>query len=353
MPTVDQAEGRTPLGAALADFVQTLSMDQTIHFDLYVRMVMPLDGYVFWVRSDLVNQQAVIMAMQLDPAYLSSDGTLPAPSMDVKGSLHYATDNQQVEDSTYAVNRVVFTSLSEVENMNRVAPGLVYLATFDSIRFNFSSRGSWYQQADLWHYVGNAVYSVMESQIIDDSSHLPTSLIVSNSLPGWLALYGYAPVYPVPLAMPNIPLFPSFLVPDNLPPIYGSVHIEPEETRGLQGAPFLDVTSSQSSLAQDRVRITLYGVDNDTAQTFLYAILQYSLDTQAFGIMNTIPIVRDLKMTQNELSIIAQKKQISFLVSYTQNAIRNIARQMIQTAVPQYHPQPGPALPINYAPIGE
>lgn len=355
MSTVEEAAGtaRTPMGAALAEGIGTISYNQVVEFNLYVRLVLPLDGYVFWVRADLVSQQSLLHAMQLNPQYLSSTGALPPVCLKAQGSLHYATDTNQAEDASVAVNRVVFSSLQEIDDLNIVNPGLIYIGDFDGIQFAFSSRGSFYQQANLWHYVGNAVYSTMETQVINDPREMPpfNSLIVSNSLPSWLALYGYAPAWHVDLTMPVVPFFPSFLVPDNLPPPYVAVHIEPSETRGLASAPQLSRNLSHGQLARDLVRLTLYGINNDTAQSILDCILQYSIDTERFGIMGLIPIVRELKLTQNELSVIAQKKEITFEVSYVQLSMRNIARQLVETAMVSYLPQTGPPIPFQNVPI--
>ena len=42
--------------------------------------------------------------------------------------------------------------------------------------------------------------------------------------------------------------------------------------------------------------------------------------------------MRDEKMTQSELGILAQKKTITFEVSYYQTTVNNIARQLIEKA---------------------
>jgi hypothetical protein len=92
--------------------------------------------------------------------------------------------------------------------------------------------------------------------------------------------------------------------------------------------PRLTANSEQWQLARDRVSITLYGCNNDVAQSLLYSLLQYSYDTEVFGILN-MPVIRDEKETQIELQTLAQKKRIAFDVSYNQTDIRNIARQLI------------------------
>jgi hypothetical protein len=174
----------------------------------------------------------------------------------------------------------------------------------------------------------------MATQVIDDPNQLLNyPLIVSNSLPSWLALNYYSPPWHVPVPMPNLRFYPSFLVPESIHPPYAAVHIEPAGTEVWQTMPTLGPLTQQNELARDRVSLTLYGCNNDVAQSVLYAILQYSYDTEVFGILN-IPAVRDEKEGQVELHALAQKKRIAFEVSYNQSDIRNIARQLITSCIP-------------------
>jgi len=339
MVSVNEA-ARTLMGGPLKAGVDTLSYNQTITFDMYVRIVLPLDGFVFWLRADQVTPAALLNVLGLNRVKLDQLGVAaPNTSIKVMGALHYATDQQQEQDATFATNNVIFTAENPVTDFNEVSPEVLWLGSFDGIRFAFSSRGSYFQQANLHHYVGQGIFSMFESQIIEDVRLLDTrELIVSNSLPAWLALNQYAPVYPVPIPQPLFPLFPSFLAPDNLPPIYGTVHNDPDSVEGLQGSARYTKTYSRSALVTETVEITLYGCSNALVMTFLDSIMQYQLDTGLFGITN-IPIVMDDKRTQNELSVIAQKKRIVFEVNYYQQAMRDVARQLITKCVPTYLPQ--------------
>lgn len=337
---------KTPIGSALEEGEVTLSYDQKITFELYHRLVLPVDGYVFWVRDGLVN--GGLNGAALNTAQFN---TGPAPGLPktlvAQGSLHYSTTANQEEGATYSINRVIFSSSVPVQDLNDVGGNSIYIATFDgpgtdeqpapasttAIRFAFSGRGSYYQQAGLWHYVGNAIYSFMGSQIIDDVSQFSNQQIVSNSLPFWLAFNNYNPPYPVPIPRPKVPFYPSFLVPDNLAGPYVAVHINPEETEGWEMAPLMAFDTSTSELSRDRVILTLYGCNNLVASSIRDALLQYSLDTELFGILNS-PVPRDDKQTQSELSIIAQKKRIVFDISYNQVAVRSAARKFIKTCIP-------------------
>ena len=338
MATVEESLGaKTPLGSDLAAGVQSLSLDQTVTFTKYVRLVLPIDGYVFWVKADIVGPSALYNAAKLN-AVAYDQPPQPggvAATFVCQGSLHYAADIRQEEAETYALNRVTFTALQQVKELDELGPDEMWIGEFAGRRFSFSSLGSFYKQADLFHYVGYAVYPDMEPQIVDSVAGFSQRQIVSNSLPAWLALNGYVPFYG--FGNPSLRLYPSFLVPNNLTPPYAAVHVAPETTRGLASAPRLDPkTSSHNQLCAETVRITLWGTRNDDALDFVDCVNQYSLDVAAFGIMN-VPVVRDEKRTQAEIGAVAMKKVVEFEVSYVQSRINDIAQQFISRAVPNFY----------------
>jgi hypothetical protein len=168
---------------------------------------------------------------------------------------------------------------------------------------------------------------------VQSYADLPVGPIVSNSLPIWLGQNSFAPVYP------------SFLVPDNAVSPYVVAHVEPSQTDVLQNfphyvwpgvtvpgsgaSPLHDLPSYQ--LARDRVRLTLYGFTNQTAIQYLAALIDYSLNTDAFGFGNS-PAIRDDKRTQVEISAIAQKKTIELVANYYQGTADAIARRLILSA---------------------
>lgn len=321
MTTVDEALGssKPPLAAELAAGIGILSANQTITFTLYQQLVLPLDGFVFWVNYSLITPTV---------------GDPPA-SIDIQGSLHYSTDVEQEETSSISMNTIVFTALTQCDNFQDVDPKWLYIAEYNGIRFSFNSQGKFYQQADLWHYIGIAVTSVIGPQVIDTLDQLNSlKQIISNSLPIWLAMPTYVPPYPG-FICPILKMYPSFLVPSNETPPYASVHIE--NTESLVEAAFLGPRLTSTQLASENVRVTLYGVNNDDSVTFLNFVLQYSYDWQFIGMMN-MPIIVDDKLISNELNVIAQKKTIEFKVSYLQNSVRDIARQHILHAKVKYYP---------------
>jgi hypothetical protein len=245
--------------------------------------------------------------------------------MIVAGSLHRDATIEQREDATVDVNTIIFTSLSEIQTFNNVGPDYLYIANYGGVPFAFSSRGQLYEQADLYHYLGKALFSTSSTQIVDNFANFNPTCIVSNSLPIWLNLPNYVPPYPGFKC--TIPLYPSYLVDDNLPPPFGSIHIE--RTTALASSPSFGPRMSSDQLCRDEVIVHLYGCDNLAAQDFLAFVEQYSADWGNIGLAN-MPVIDDQKHIQSEFKILSQRKRINFDVNYLQSASRDIARQLIE-----------------------
>lgn len=312
MGLISEAKQAPPqLAATLDAGVNTLSADQSIAFQQYTKVTLSEDGMVFWVAT--------------------------GKKADFVGSLHYITDRHQDEDQTLAANRFIFTAQEEVSAFNTVSPTTMWVGAWtvdgETIQIVFADRGSFYQKADQWHYSGYAVYPAMASQLVQSATDLPTGPIVSNSLPIWLGQNTFAPVYP------------SFLVPDNIQPPYIVAHVEPDATDalgafpvlGLPGvvqpdsgiSPIYDFPSSQLML--DIVKLTLYGFNNQKAIQYLQSLIDYSVNTDAFGFCNS-PATRDAKRTQAEIASIAMKKTIEIHASYYQSTADALARRYILSA---------------------
>lgn len=323
MPGLNE-EYESQLAAGLDTGLETLSLNQEITFTKYIRVVLPLDGFVFWVSADLLSPSAIFNTAAYDLAAFNQPLNLAtaAPTLTIKGSLHYTTDFRQEIEGSYGLNRVTFTAQDPVQDFNAVSSNMMYIGQFDGLMFSFSRRDSFYKQSDLYHYQGDAILPRMRSQIISKASGLDTSNIVcSNSMPIWLSLNKYMPVYP------------SMLGPTNIQPPYATVEIRPDETVAIQAAPRLDDLDNHWQLVSDTVRITIFGLRNLNALDFQDYVFQYSLDTDLFGVMD-MPVIRDTHYNQPEINALAMAKTITFKINYYQSRMREIARQLILSAIP-------------------
>lgn len=328
MPSVAESENAgTPLNAALDAGLVTLSADQTIEFIPYARLVLPMDGFIFWVRADLLSPSALYNSGAFNEVtYNLPRAANGAPvSIGVKGSLHVSVDLKQSEDETLAFNHVLFTTSEQIRALDEINPTELFIGQFQGKQFAFSRQGNYYEQSGLYHYLGDAINGAMAAQIIDDVNTFDTqSRVVSNSLPLWLTLNTVMPVYP------------SFLVPPNVLAPYAAVHIDPDSTQAIQSAPLIDRVGTHTQLVQERVKFTIYGLRNDAALDFQDMIFQYSLDTDSIGIMN-MPVIRDEKRTQPEIAAIAIKKTFELDVNYYQSRVQDITRQFILSAIPKIY----------------
>lgn len=445
MPSASEAlNSKPPLGSALATGVQTLSMNQIIHFSLYRRYVFPLDGMNYWIKlpssagtvttAGIQAERGLVVstfrdgeAVQVSPggvgaskiaggyianpltatdqgletaeslfvdftgvAYHQVSGTtkelqpgeqidIPAnctpgawvsaasgghkftcvlqrlvasvdlpTDVNVQGSLHYSSMINQHEDAVFDSNDVIFTALSEIQEFNQIGPDYLYIAHYDGLTFAFSSRGRLYEQADLYHYVGSSLKSRDLTQIIDDVSTFNPTLVVSNSLPIWLNMPNYVPPYPG-FTCP-LPLYPSYLVDDNLPPPFGSVHIE--DTECIEMGTTFGPRMQQAQLVRERVKVHLYGADNLMASNFVAFVEQYSCDWMKLGLSDS-PAIKDIKLTAPEFKILAQRKLVEFKINYRQWTIRDEARQFIEhvkvALLPQWLVDPdAPSSDVSY-----
>ena len=312
MSILDESTGgQGQLRSTLSSGLDVIDENQLVTFNLYRRMVLPADGFVFWVRADIIASGAV--------------SPLPeqtALTFQARGSLHHTTTNRQDPDESFSTHRMIFTSKDPVNDLAEVAPNTMYLAETNGMRYTFSTRNMWYKQAALHHYSGDAVYPTMASQIIEKLEDLNLrNVVVSNSIPIWLKFGQLFPVYP------------SLLVPDNIEPPYAVINIDDGDTTPIASGPIRDGTGSRWQLVKDAVRVVTYGVRNDTIMDWIDMIQDYALSNPSImGIMNS-PIPRDGRRGQTEISALAQKKVISFDVNYYQNRMAQLSRQLITDAI--------------------
>ena len=332
--------GSDDKAAGLIAAIGLISGEQTYTFELYKRLVLPLDGFVFWVKASEINaaiytKGALYKLHSMDStAFSQANKTLTltpaqqaAYQFSINGSLHVSQDLTQEEDSTYVAQAILFTTKTQVVQFQNIAPDEMYVMTIpNGAQVAFGQQRNYYTLAGLWHYNGKAVYSTLADQIINDIAKLNTNLqIVSNSLPFWLAL-----------TTPSVPVYPSFLSPKNLTPPYVTADIT--QTTALASSPYFFPNESQSQLVTDTINFTMYGLNNDAALDFQQSVLQTS-EFGNYGIMN-MPVPVDEKKTQVEFQIIAQKKTMTLQVNYYQQRARAVAQQMIAQALVGWTPVP-------------
>jgi hypothetical protein len=357
VPSISEAlsEGNSQMQAALDAGIDAISLNQNVVFTLYRKFVFSQDGSVFWIAT--------------------------ATTLTVAGALHYASDRLQNEDETLGQNMVMLTSEQEVSQFDTVAPNTLWIGAWpiapsyagsliagvdtetgtqlltdngqpllqdvpiQYLQVAFGQRAKLFSPAGLWHYSGFTVYPALSSQIVASPEDLPQGPIVSNSLPIWLA------------SSPGVPVYPSYLVPDNIVPPYIVAHIPPESTEAIQAFPVVSWPGSVipdsgsdplhslpwSQLLRDDVELTLYGFTAYTAALYLQSLIDLSL-TGAFGFAND-PVLRDAKRTQTEISAIAMKKTLRIVANYNLN-IANITaiRLLLEAFVSEIIPSGGRAV---------
>jgi hypothetical protein len=313
LATEAMGPGTNAMASALSAGLETIDQKQTVAFTLYVKQILPLDGFVFWLKADQL---------------LNPPSDLPLV-LTVDGSLHHATINTQSEDENFSTQRIVFTAEDPVSSLSAMAPETLYMAEVDGYKYAFSSRSNWYRQADLYHYSGDAVYAALSDIVIDNIADLDlANRVVSNSMPIWL-MFTHAKT----ASFANTwPLYPAYLLPDNMSPPYAAVNIDERQTRPIGAGKFYDAMGNRFQLVTDTVEISFYGVRNDAILDFIDAVVQYGLDNATtFGVMNS-PVPGDMKRFQVEISAIAEKKTVTFQVCYYQSRLQAIALKYILSA---------------------
>jgi len=294
------------MGAALRAGVEQLSARQQFTFTLYKRLVLPADGFVFYAPAASVSPPITSQALTLS----------------LSGSLHLSQTTIQDVAESYARQDVIFTSEEQVIEFEQVAADLLYVFELPNGSLAaFNGQRKRYDQAAIWHYTGRALLPFEASQFIASPSDIPADNVVSNSLPFWLAMSTDA-----------LPVYPSFLVPQNAIPPYVAADIG--DTSGIGASPMYGPDFSQTQLSQEIVRFTFYGVRNAGVLDFQRALLQNSGDAgdgKAYGAMS-IPVPVDGKKPQSEFGIIAQEKTMDLQVNYYQARARDEARKLIESA---------------------
>ena len=324
MSIASETPGASGLAIGLGDGINRLSGFEQITFTRYLRLVLPLDGFVFWVNADIVNLSALYnVGAYGSILYNGSNAPVAAGTnvQTVNGAFHFSSVASQREDEMLSVNGVIFSTQTEIEAFNSIAPDELWIGVFGSVRFAFSSRGPFFQRAGLYHYSGDAIYPAFESQIIDTPQQSISGRVLSNSIPLWLSYNATSGAFPI---------YPGFLAPWNTRPPYATAAVLKSEA--LQAFPIIDDLSGTTQLVKDTVRLTFYGLRNDTVIDWMTGLNSWSVNQDVLGIMN-MPIPSDEPRPQTELGVLAMKKTVLYDVSYYQYRADTTARQLITTAI--------------------
>ena len=299
---------------------ELLSNQQEIVFTKYVRLVLPVDGFIFWVKKSLINlSNGTVNNFMLNSMDVNGSQSINDPSLEfsIKGSLHYTTDNTQENTQTYGKNNIIFTTSTDIDDFNDIGENTLFIGTFKDVQFAFNSRGGWYEQAGLYHYTGESINPIMRSQLINELNFFDDSKIVNDSLPIFMALNKYCPVYP------------AFRGLQNARPPYISIDVI--ETVALQQLPTEDLNSNRSQWCKDTVKLTLFGLNNNASLDYLWYVINAGLNNVDFGISNA-PSFKKIDIPQSELNVTANAKELMIEINYYQERALNIAMQLITSA---------------------
>ncbi|MBP2171006.1 hypothetical protein J2125_004198 [Erwinia toletana] len=309
MPSLDDIAGNTgnQLASVLQPAGEILSSNQQITFRLYIKQLLPLDGFACWVSAAIINRD-VLKRLNINNRF----------TITINGSLHRQLIPEPAEAVSRMLNSIIFTPTEQIDDFNLQSPDAIWLAEFSGTQFAFARMDSAYGQAGIFHYRGTAIVPTMRRQLITDPEDISDQQVLSNSMPIWLSLNQFAPVYP------------SFLNPARLEPPYMIADIS--ESQPLQAAPY---SPGRWQHAQDQVRITLYGLNNSVALEYLDYVVHSALEDGNFGITN-IPVITDDISNQTEIDVLENRKFIDFSANYYQSAARDIARQLIKEVIFNY-----------------
>ena len=118
---VEGASAKQGIAAEPRGRARTRFRTTTVVFTQYVRLVLPLDGFVFWIKTDLVTESALLNAMQMNTAQMNATLNVVSamPTFTVKGSFHYSTQQRQEESEVAAVNTVAFPPKRRSSNLTK------------------------------------------------------------------------------------------------------------------------------------------------------------------------------------------------------------------------------------------
>lgn len=316
-------ESQTQLNAALLQGLRSLDRLHEITFTRYRRFVLPVDGFVFWIKKSLINNPSGALnsfGIGANPLNTLQTVTSASDEFKVEGSFHYLTNNVQENTQIFGKNQVTFVTDKDIDDFNDIGENELFIGTYNDVQFSFSQRGQFYTESGLYHYTGEAINPIMRSQIIDDLTYFDSSKIVVDSLPVWMSLNKFCPVYPAYRGLQNA-----------RPPF---ISVEVVDTKPLQMTPIVDRYSNRDQLCLDTVELTCYGLNNNALLDYIhYVVIEEALKygNNTWGISNS-PTQKTINTPQSELNLTANAKKITFEINYYQTRIIDIARQLILEA---------------------
>lgn len=278
---------------------QKVSGQQQITFTRYVEKILPIDGWRFWVKAELLQNE-------------------PAPfSQVIPCSVHQSVNQTQEATKTNAITSIILTTNQEIENLKEIGQTALLIGEYKGSKFSFNVQSAFYDNANLKHYSGDAVYTENLDNFIDDIDNLDLENgIVTNSIPLFLTLNDIVQIYP------------AFLVPTNLKPPYATIEVK--ESKGIAaGATYNEFEDSR--LAQwDRIELNIYGLRKKQLSDFLKYLETKQLETHAFGLY-WLPSIQNQNIPQSEVNVLTNKKVLTFDVNYVIEDVRNNATAFIES----------------------
>lgn len=297
------------------DSLLAIPYNEPVTFRRYIRLVLPVDGFIFWIRQSLINLQSpALNGMALNEL---PDLTALDDSLTVTGSLWYAANNQQENTQIHTVNNVFFTSSKKLDDFQDLGESQIWIGEIDGVRFSFNRAGNFFQKAGVWSYQGDSINPIMASQIIDNLADLKDEKIVNDSLPLFLSNnFGYR-------------VYPAFRGSQNLKPPFISIDVM--ETKPLQQRQSEESTERRQ-WCLDTVKATCYGLSNNAVLDYMNSMIELGLTAVDFGISNSLT-AKKIDIPQSELNITANAKEVTFEVNYYQTRAHNIAQKLIESAL--------------------
>lgn len=362
------------IAALLGAGIETLDLQQRVTFQRYSRTVLPLDGYVFWTPSGKIEVPGALHHMM--EMIQNEDETIGL------ASVFFTTQEPVTEFADVPINTIYVARQGE------------FRYTFSRHAGYFQAAQTWHYQGHSVHPAMASQLldtpGVLDPSRVVVSNSLPIWLSMNGytspftgGFSNGLTLY---PSQAVPANLPppygsvhigddwtralqSVPqvrmiqmqLTSPVLDQDGNPvldqngiqivvPVFGNpggliplVDQSGKKVLDAQGREILVPSVASNSfpvtvpkrvshqLMADRVRIVLYGLQNDEALDFYASVLEIMNTQPGIGLMN-MPAMRDGKRQQVELQALAMQKIIEFEVSYQQHYARDVALQLIQSA---------------------